>query len=98
MSAALSRLRRIFNLLLITGHGAVEPTERALAIHQEFASLLKRWRRATAPREILDESAPARPCVRGVHLRRCALRPAISLFQSRRRRTSEGTGTGKYTR
>lgn len=60
MSAALSRLRRIFNLLLITGNGAVEPTGRALAIHQEFAPLLKSWRRATAPRDILDESAPVR--------------------------------------
>jgi len=37
-------------------------------------------------------------CVRNVHVRQCALRPAISLFQNRRRRTSEGTGTGKYTR
>lgn len=61
MSAALSRLRRIFNdPLLITGHGAVEPTERALAIHREFAPLLEGWRRATAARDILDESAPAR--------------------------------------
>jgi hypothetical protein len=33
MSAALGRLRRIFNLLLITIHGAVEPIERTPSIH-----------------------------------------------------------------
>jgi hypothetical protein len=60
MSAALSRLRRIFNLLLVTGHETVKPTERALAIDQEFAPLLNSWRFASAPRDILDESAPAR--------------------------------------
>jgi DNA-binding transcriptional LysR family regulator len=61
MSAALSRLRRLFNdPLLITGQGAIELTERALEIHREFAPLLDQWRRATAPRDIFDEHAPPR--------------------------------------
>ena len=51
MSAALGRLRRIFNPLLFTIHGAVEPTERTPSIHPKFAPLLKSCRRATAPRD-----------------------------------------------
>ncbi|SAL18659.1 LysR family transcriptional regulator [Caballeronia sordidicola] len=59
MSAALSRLRRLFNdPLLITGQGAVEVTDRALELHREFGPLLETWRRVTAPRDIFDAETP----------------------------------------
>ena len=55
MSAALSRLRKVFGDPLFTREaGLWEPTPRALELYREFRPLLQRWQRATVPREDFD--------------------------------------------
>lgn len=57
MSAALSRLRRLFNDPLLVREGAQwKATARALELHRTFAPILQQWQAATAPRE---EFSPA---------------------------------------
>ncbi len=54
MSAALSRLRKLFNDPLLVREGTNgSRRRRRLALHLEFQPLLARWRRATGPRETL---------------------------------------------
>jgi DNA-binding transcriptional LysR family regulator len=61
MSAALSRLRKLFNDPLLVRDGTQwQPTERAQALHLEFQPLLARWQRATGPREEFDPRQSAR--------------------------------------
>ncbi|OZI67371.1 LysR family transcriptional regulator [Bordetella genomosp. 11] len=61
MSAALSRLRKLFNDPLLERDGSQwQPTPQALALHQEFQPLLARWQRATGPREAFDPRVTAR--------------------------------------
>lgn len=61
MSAALSRLRKLFNDPLLVREGTHwQPTPQALALHLEFQPLLARWQRATGPRETFDPRVTAR--------------------------------------
>jgi DNA-binding transcriptional LysR family regulator len=61
MSAALSRLRRLFNdPLLVRDGNQWQPTERGQALHLEFQPLLARWQRATGRREEFDPRQSAR--------------------------------------
>ncbi|ANN69322.1 LysR family transcriptional regulator [Bordetella bronchialis] len=61
MSAALSRLRKLFNDPLLVREGTLwQPTPQALALHMEFQPLLARWQHATGPREAFDPAATAR--------------------------------------
>lgn len=61
MSAALSRLRRLFNdpLLVRDGPGW-KPTARALELHRTFAPILAQWRLATTPLEEFDPATSKR--------------------------------------
>lgn len=60
-SAALSRLRRLFNDPLLVREGAVwMPTARALELHRTFAPILQQWQLATAPREEFDPATSKR--------------------------------------
>ncbi|OWT74571.1 MULTISPECIES: LysR family transcriptional regulator [unclassified Achromobacter] len=55
MSAALGRLRKLFNdPLLVRENTAWQPTPQGLALLQEFQPLLARWRRATGEQEEFD--------------------------------------------
>lgn len=61
MSAALSRLRKLFNDPLLVREGTSwQPTLRAQALQQEFQPLLAHWQRATGPREDFDPRHSAR--------------------------------------
>ncbi|CAM3593775.1 LysR family transcriptional regulator [Bordetella sputigena] len=61
MSAALSRLRKLFNdPLLVREASHWQPTPQALALHLEFQPLLARWQRATGPRAAFDPRLTAR--------------------------------------
>jgi DNA-binding transcriptional LysR family regulator len=61
MSAALSRLRKLFNDPLLVREGALwKPTPQATALHMEFQPLLARWQRATSPRQDFDPRMTAR--------------------------------------
>lgn len=61
MSAALSRLRKLFNDPLLVREGAAwQPTARAQALQQEFQPLLARWQHATGPRDDFDPRHSAR--------------------------------------
>jgi DNA-binding transcriptional LysR family regulator len=55
MSAALGRLRKLFNdPLLVRENTAWQPTPQGLTLLQEFQPLLARWRRATGEQEEFD--------------------------------------------
>lgn len=55
MSAALSRLRRLFNdPLFLRDEGLWHPTQRAQELYSSFQPLLVRWRSETLPREVFD--------------------------------------------
>ncbi len=55
MSAALSRLRRLFNdPLFLRDEGLWHPTQRAQELYQSFQPLVARWRSETLPREEFD--------------------------------------------
>ncbi len=55
MSAALGRLRKLFNdPLLVREDAAWQPTPQGLSLQQEFQPLLTRWRRATGEHEDFD--------------------------------------------
>ncbi|WP_198299115.1 LysR family transcriptional regulator [Bordetella genomosp. 13] len=57
MSAAMNRLRRLFNDPLLVREGAGwQPTEHANELHRRFRPLIEEWRRAT---RVLDEFDPA---------------------------------------
>jgi DNA-binding transcriptional LysR family regulator len=61
MSAALSRLRKLFNDPLLVRDGTHwVPTPHAVTLHLEFQPLLARWQRATGPRQEFDPRATAR--------------------------------------
>src|SRR5437762_5206835 len=61
MSAALSRLRRLFNDPLLVREGAQwKPTARALELHRTFAPILQQWQAATAPREDFSPASSKR--------------------------------------
>jgi len=61
ISAALQRLRRLFNdPLLVREHGAWQPTEQALDLQRRFAPLLAEWRRATHGSEAFDPAHSSR--------------------------------------
>lgn len=61
MSAALSRLRKLFNdPLLVRDAGHWQATPQALALHLEFQPLLARWQRATGPRDDFEPRRTAR--------------------------------------
>jgi DNA-binding transcriptional LysR family regulator len=61
MSAALSRLRRLFNDPLLVREGTQwQPTPHATALHLEFQPLLARWQRATGPRQDFEPAMTAR--------------------------------------
>jgi DNA-binding transcriptional LysR family regulator len=61
MSAALSRLRKLFNDPLLVREGAQwHPTPQAQALHLEFQPLVARWQRATGPRQEFDPRVTAR--------------------------------------
>ncbi|MFC4277309.1 LysR family transcriptional regulator [Achromobacter aloeverae] len=55
MSAALGRLRKLFNdPLLVRENTSWQPTPQGLALQQEFQPLLARWRRATGEHEAFE--------------------------------------------
>lgn len=57
MSAALSRLRKVFGDPLFTREaGLWEPTPRAQELYRDLSPLLQRWQRATLPRQGFDPS------------------------------------------
>jgi DNA-binding transcriptional LysR family regulator len=61
MSAALSRLRRLFNDPLLVREGTQwQPTPHAMALHLEFQPMLARWQRATGPRQDFEPAMTAR--------------------------------------
>jgi DNA-binding transcriptional LysR family regulator len=61
MSAALSRLRRLFNdPLFLRDEGHWHPTQRAQELHQSFQPLVARWRSETLPREQFDPATAHR--------------------------------------
>ncbi|MBO1114510.1 LysR family transcriptional regulator [Bordetella petrii] len=61
LSAAMSRLRRLFNdPLLVRDAGVWQPTARALELHQSFRPMLEAWRRATRGHEHFDPAHSAR--------------------------------------
>lgn len=61
MSAALSRLRRLFNDPLLVREGALwKPTARALELHRTFTPILQQWQLATAPREAFHPATSKR--------------------------------------
>jgi DNA-binding transcriptional LysR family regulator len=61
ISAALQRLRRLFNdPLLVREHGVWQPTEQALDLQRRFAPLLAEWRRSTHGNDAFDPAHSSR--------------------------------------
>lgn len=61
MSAAMNRLRRLFNdPLLVREGGAWQPTEQANELNRRFRPLLEEWRRATRELDAFDPAHSSR--------------------------------------
>jgi DNA-binding transcriptional LysR family regulator len=61
MSAALSRLRRLFNdPVLVRMGGAWQPTHRAQDLHASFRPMLDMWRQVSLPRQSFDPKTSVR--------------------------------------
>ena len=61
MSAAMNRLRRLFNDPLLVREGAGwQPTEHAGELHRRFRPLLEEWRRATRGSDTFDPAHSSR--------------------------------------
>jgi len=61
MSAALSRLRRLFNDPVLVRIGGVwQPTHKALDLHSSFRPMLDMWRQVSLPRQSFDPKTSLR--------------------------------------